>query len=331
MGGEANAKLLILWDDEDDNCYTALEAANQNEVEALDLCAGLHKLEFTDSGETEASDEEPEAPAEPDEPEPDDLDDMDEAELQDAAEALGLNVEDFPEWEDVRVAIREAREEGEMEGGDVPTADEVLEWDFPTLKKYATDNDIEVAPRSKTFGYRQAITAWLEAQGGEGDLELPDDDGEPLEAVLESNGWAEYVEGLKEDLATVLARMDALEEVFTTGLESMTALVKKVSTNGAAAPAKATTAPAKKAAPRAPQKTTAAPAKRAVNRPSPKAAAAPEPKGRPLDPFMHLLGKKLTKAQARDIMIANAGKGRGRPTEDERRLVGTARELVPNV
>lgn len=345
VSGEQNAKLLILWDDEDDNCFDALEAADQNEVEALDLCAGLHKLEFTDpgAGEPEADPEEEEEPAADEEPEPDDLDDMDEAELQDAAEALGLNVEDYPEWEDVRVAIREARESeegGEAEDGGVPTADEVLEWDFATLKAYAQANDIEVPPRSKTFGYRNAITAWLESGGelpaddGEQE-ELPDDDGgEEIPGVLVDSGWAEFADGLKEDLASVLEKMDTMEGFFK---EAVGLMKELVSSNGAEAPAtpskapaaKKTAAPARKAIARPAATKAAVPAKKAV--PSrPKAVAAPD-KERPLAPFMHLLGKKLTKMQAKEIMIANASKGRGRPTEDERRLVNAAKELVPQL
>jgi hypothetical protein len=44
---------------------------------------------------------------------------------------------------------------------------------------------------------------------------------------------------------------------------------------------------------------------------------------------MHLLGKKLTKAQAKEIVIAAAMRGRGRPTEDERTLIAAAKEIVP--
>lgn len=350
VGAETNSKLIILWNDEDDDCYTALQAAEQNEVEAFDLCAGLHKLEFTepDGGEPEADPEAEEDTAPDGEPEPDDLDDMDEAELQDLAETLGLDVETFPEWEDVRIAIREIRDQegdggegGDAEDGGVPTADEVMDWDFPTLKQYAQDNGIEVAPRSKTYGYRNAITAWLEEQAGgttlpeddEGEIELPaDDEGELLEAA----DWSGEFEGLKEDLAGVLASIDTLKETMAENLAAMKSLLESAVTTQkpATAPQKAA-APAAKAAPvrkavGRPAPAKAAPAKKAGATPSPKAVAAPD-RGRPLAPFMHLLGKKLTKTQAREIMIANASKGRGRPTEDERHLVAAARELVPQV
>jgi hypothetical protein len=111
-----------------------------------------------------------------------------------------------------------------------------------------------------------------------------------------------------------------------------------------AKPAATTTKTPAKAAPKqvsrpapakAPQKAASAvkkaPAKRPVARPAPKAAPAEKAAERPLDPFLHLLGKKLTRAQAREIMIANQSKGRGRPTEDERRLVNQAKEIVPQV
>jgi hypothetical protein len=46
---------------------------------------------------------------------------------------------------------------------------------------------------------------------------------------------------------------------------------------------------------------------------------------------MHLIGKKLTKAQAKEILIAAQSRGRGRPTEDERTLINQAKEIVPQV
>jgi len=353
VGGETNAKLLILWDDEDNDCYTALEAADQNEVEALDLCAGLHKLEFTDPDGGEEQQEEGDDEGEQ-EPESDDLDEMDEGELQDLAEELGLDVEDYPEWDDVRVAIREAREaEGGEDNEGLPTADEVMDWDFATLKAFAQEHGIEVPPRSKTFGYRNAITAWLE--GGESTTVPDDDEGETMVPgdddgelpVLEDDGWREFAEGLKEDLAAVLEGIDKL----TTGIADFQAELKEqvqgflaaivddgkapVAPPKAPAAKKAVSRPAPASKPAAaPAKATAvkkaAPAK-TVSRPKAPAAPKETQPERPLAPFMHLLGKKLTKTQAREIMIANASKGRGRPTEDERRLVRAAQELVPQV
>lgn len=350
VGGEQNARLLILWDDEDDDCFTALEAADQNEVEALDLCAGLHKLEFTDPDQQEDGGED-DGNAEDDGPLQDDLDDMDEGELQDLAESLGLDVEDYPEWDDVRVAIREAREEGGGEAdGDLPSADDVMEWDFAALKAFAQEHGIEVPPRSKTFGYRNAITAWLEGGAdtqvpdddpdGEGDLQVPDDD--EGGTLVEAQDWSEEFASIREEVAGVIAAIDSLKQAMTESLEAMKAQLDE---EAAPAPAKApaatkATTPAKKTVSRPAAPTKAAPAK-TVSRPkAPAAKAAPmkatkaiketQPE-RPLAPFMHLLGKKLTKAQAREIMIANNMKGRGRPTEDERRLVTAARELVPQV
>lgn len=348
VGGEASARLLILWDDEDDDCFTALEAADQNEVEALDLCAGLHKLEFTDPDDQQQEEEDGEDEQQEEdggEQEPDDLDDMDEGELQDAAEALGLDVEDYPEWEDVRAAIREAREGDGGAGGDMPTADEVMDWDFAKLKAFAQEHDIEVPPRSKTFGYRTAITTWLEGGAdtqvpdddpdAEEDLQVPDDDGGTL---VEAQDWSGEFASIREEVAGVLAAIDSLKEAMTENLEGMQALLTKAESNGAVASttpskapaAKKAAAPAKKAVSRPAAPTKAAPAK-AVNRPKVQAAPKETQPERPLAPFMHLLGKKLTKVQAREIMIANAKKGRGRPTEDERRLVTAARELVPQV
>ena len=95
-------------------------------------------------------------------------------------------------------------------------------------------------------------------------------------------------------------------------------------------PAKATPAATKtvQRPAKAPEK--AAPPRK-VNRPGSVPAPTDEAKERPLAPFMHLLGKKLTKAQAKEIIIASGMRGRGRPTEDERILITAARELVPQV
>jgi len=354
-----SGRLLILWDDEDDDCYTALERAEKQGVEAFDLTAGLHKLEFTGGGE------DAQAAPDDDEPETDDLDEASEEDLQEMADALDINVEEVDTWDEVRDLIRQARadaEEGddaEMEGGDLPSADEVLEWDFPTLKDYAQTNGIEVPPRSKTFGYRNAIVAWVEAAAGhaaaqereEGDLELPDDDGELPMQIGEFDfsehldPLKEQIDGLRHDISSLGTLIATMDKAFTENLIEVRTAIMEVTPTGTIQKAQqaATKTVAKKAAPaakaasttkavqrpvKAPQK--AAPAK-APARPVKKAAPTQEPDGRPLDPFMHLLGKKLTRAQAREIMIANQNKGRGRPTEDERRLVAQAKAIVPQV
>lgn len=356
-----SGKLLILWDDEDDDCYTALERAEKQSVEAFDLTAGLHRLEFTGGA---AAEPEPE-----DEPEPDDLDEASEDDLQEMADAIGIDVTAVDTWDEVRDLIRQQRAEAEegddTDAGDegaeqgLPTNDEVLEWDFPTLKQYAQDNGIEVPPRSKTFGYRNAIVAWLESAEGhvaaqeqeEEDLALPADDDELPMQVGEFDFSEQLdplkaqIDGLRHDISSLGTLIATMEKSFTENFIEVRTAIMEVTPTGTiqkAQQAAAKTAPAKapvtsKAATTtktvqrpaaAPKKT--APAK-AVSRPVKKAAPVEEPPGRPLDPFMHLLGKKLTRVQAREIMVANSQKGRGRPTEDERRLVAQAKAIVPQV
>lgn len=340
-----NGKLVMLWDDEDDDCYTALERAESKDIEALDLTAGLHKLEF--SGGAAAAEPEPEEDAEP---EPDYLDEMDEDALQAKADELEIDVTSLDTWDDVRNAIREVEGDAEDAGQDdlamaAPSADEVLEWDFPTLKEFATANDIEVPPRSRTSGYREAITAWLNsspeaAEGEDGDLELPADDDE-LPVEIGEFDFSGVTEPLMEEIGALRIDIQSLAGVVAELAGTLTDMNTRMKPAPAPAKPPATTtkavsrpAPAKAVA-KAPQKAASAvkkaPAKRPVARPAAKAAPAEKAAERPLDSFMHLLGKKLTRAQAREIMIANQSKGRGRPTEDERRLVNQAKEIVPQV
>lgn len=369
---EGSGKLIMLWDDEDDDCYNALELAEGEGVEALDLTAGLHKLEFTGDSTQEDQEEEEEDQEEADqeEPEGDDLDDMDEQQLQDEAEALGIDVEEYPEWEDVRDAIRAARAQGELVNEDNGTDDDgddeegvitpeaVENWDFAALKAYAQENNIEVPPRSKTFGYKKAILEFLAAADGhaaavereeEELLKLPADDDAPL-LVAEEAAWKEYLDAIQADLDVLKKSIDAIGRAHTEHMIELRTMLMEVTKPGTVQKAQRTAAdtvsqdtssqaedepPAKKtvarkaAAPaKAPQKATAA---RKVNRPTAPEPPAPPAKERPLAPFMHLLGKKLTKAQAKEIVIASQLRGRGRPTEDERTLIAAAKELVPNV
>lgn len=323
-----SGKMIFLWDDEDDDCYTALERCEAKEVEALDLTAGLHPLEFTGGGDAE-----PEAEPEPDaEPEADDWDAMDEDALQAQADEWGVDVTALETWDDVRNALRAFEAEGgEAEDGGVPTSDEVLEWDFPTLKQYAADNGIEVPPRSRTSGYREAITAWLEGQApvdeDDAGLELPaDDDALPMEV-----GEFDFT-GVTEPITEAIADLRTDISALASNIADLAGLIGELNTPAPKpVPAAPKAAPAKAVARKSAAAPVKAAAKRPVSRPAPKAAAVEAPAERPLDAFMHLLGKKLTKAQATAIMVANAQKGRGRPTEDERKLVIQAKALVPQV
>lgn len=378
LTAESTGKLIMLWDDEDDDCYTALDLAEKENVEALDLTAGLHRLEFTgEAAETEPEEDEYTYPEPQDQhPDLDDLDDMDEEDLQTVADQYGIDVEAYDTWDEVRDLIRAARAGGTTsdEPG-LPSTDEVLEWDFDTLKKFAQEHQVEVPPRSKTSGYRKAVTEFLASalahldaidreaealhmpQDDVTDIAVPADDVEPPTGAVTHDDvaaflaaqqeWKEFLAGLQGDVEKVLKSMDAIGRSMTEHMIELRTLVMEVTKPGTiqAAQQKATEAAqagqAEQAAEKSgtatktvqrPAKAAEKPAtKRKVNRPAPAPAATDEPKERPLAPFMHLLGKKLTKAQAKEIMIAATMRGRGRPTEDERTLIAAARELVPQV
>lgn len=61
---DSDGKLFILWDDDDDDAYRALELALEADLEAFDLCNGMEKLVFDEEGEEEETpEEEPEPEA----------------------------------------------------------------------------------------------------------------------------------------------------------------------------------------------------------------------------------------------------------------------------
>lgn len=94
-----NGRVVILWDDDDEDCVTALERAQDKDVEALDLTNGLDILALEDDGEDEEEEpEEVEDEDEEDDEEEDeevtaeDIEAMDFKELKELAKEWGVEV-----------------------------------------------------------------------------------------------------------------------------------------------------------------------------------------------------------------------------------------------
>ena len=125
--GNGQARLIALWDDEDEAMETAVEKADDASIPALDLTTGLDEIELTDDEEDDDK-----SPA------------------------------DDEEEDDDKSLADDDEEDGDAED-DEDTID-VGEADFKTLKAFAEKHGIEVAPRSKIQTYRREVTKWLESR-----------------------------------------------------------------------------------------------------------------------------------------------------------------------
>lgn len=176
------AKLIVLWDDDDEEMEDAAVLAEEQGIETLDLTAGLDVVELAEGDADEM--ERDEAPRAKLRSVPDDEEevytkkellklakDNKHDELEKIALSFDIDVESLKEWEDVAIAIYEAQSdnstgddaaEGDADDEDAITPDEVAKWDFAQLKEFAKTNKVEVPPRTKSSGYRKAILAFLD-------------------------------------------------------------------------------------------------------------------------------------------------------------------------
>lgn len=170
-----NPKLLVLWDDEDEESLKAVDKALENEIECRDLSEGLVKLEADtgEGGEEEPGDDEPTGDGE------------------------------------------NGEEPGEDAGEAEPyTEEELAEFSLKDLKAICEENGIEVASGSRSGTYIKAILAAQEAEAeeepepGDGEDEgEPDDDGN-LDLGgegLDTGAIAELLTDFANDLIDALA------------------------------------------------------------------------------------------------------------------------------
>lgn len=228
------AKLIVLWEDDDETVEEAVVLADEKDIEALDLTSGLDVIELEPDDEGSEPDEE-----EPDEePEEEALSKKDllklaktpkgEEQLDEMATELGIDVESLDSWEDVAEAIFEHQEGGgdapDGDGDDeVITAEKVEAMDdFKELKALAKELGVEVPPRTKSPGYKKAILEHL-GEKAEGESE-PEE--EPERPSRKQRRLADEVEETSDtvvvaaDLASALFRLaevlDRIEEKLPT-------------------------------------------------------------------------------------------------------------------
>lgn len=176
LANSDNPKLLVLWDDEDEEGLKALDKAMEAEIEARDLTDALALLEADDGeGEGEGEETDPEEAA--------------------AAEEAA---EDEADPEDAEEDEYQPYTEAEL--GDLG---------LPDLKAICEANGIEVPPASRTPTYIKAILA-AQVEGEpdeEGGINLPEDATEALDLDLSAlpDAMAEVLASFGEDLYVALA------------------------------------------------------------------------------------------------------------------------------
>lgn len=125
------ARLIVLWDDDDEAVEEAVTAADEAGIEALDLTTGLDVIELEDDDEEEDEKPKKSAKSKDDDEEDEGGDDLPDPDGDDDAEDDEI---------------------------DLDTAE------FPELKEFAQKHGIEVAPRSKRNTYVREIQKYLEEQ-----------------------------------------------------------------------------------------------------------------------------------------------------------------------
>lgn len=344
--GDASGRLIIFWDDENDTLYDVIEAADEVGVGAFDICAGLEKIELSDEPAAEASAADDEEPGE-DEITEKSLAAADNADIEALADQYGIDPEAYDDWDEVRQAIllaaRAQDSDQERATAGLPTSDEVEGWDFDRLKAFAAEHGIDVAPRSRTSGYKNTIVGWLGQQEEEEGYVAPED--EPLDLPGDvdtgaiAGAMAEAVVGALKDtldgLGQMVGRLGMSVDKLTVEVnESYAQINAALDAFAKRAPARETAAaPAK-----APQKATSAPqkaaaAKKAPSKPTggPEAVAPPQTKGEEVmaSVLKWADADVVTKITATKILGLWEQRPKGRPTERERKLYALARSVIP--
>lgn len=273
----------MLWEEDDDEIYDVLEAAATDGVEVFDLCEGMKKIELGAEPDAAAASEGADAA-----PEPGDeggyteasLAAMSDTEIEALCDEFKLDPENYDTWDDARAAILAAASGGGS-ASDFPTAAEVEDWDFDQLKAFATENEVEIPPKSRTSGYRKAVLEFIEQANAQAaalaDDEQEFENGEPLgelqqgEALLEGVDYSERfdaLEGMLAKIQTSLANFDREVVNALTGIrESLNGNAAKASAAPAERPpgttVKKAATPTKAAPRKAVAATKAAPAKKA--------------------------------------------------------------------
>lgn len=332
LTADAGGKVIVFWDDENDEIYDVIEAAADAGVDALDICAGLEKIELAPDEPAAAApdiaDDLAEAPDE-DEEADDDLNAMAEDDIEILADKFGIDPEDYDTWDDVRDAIRSARTdvagEEDQAVADAPSTQDVDEWEFDTLKSFAQEHGIEVAPRSRTSGYRAAVKGWLAQQpdddeeGYEAPEDEPLEDDEPGESFDLTGALEATIVPLLVELGQLVGRLgisiDRLTTEVNEGFVTIHRALDEALQKAARGPSEAP------GAIKAPPGGTKPPTK----------APGPQTKGEEvMAPVLKWAdANAISKPTAAKILELWEQRPKGRPTERERKLYALAREIIP--
>lgn len=242
---EHDGTMVVLWSEEDPEVYDVIEAADNAGATILDLCEGLKAIELAegdDAGEGEAGGS---GAADGDAHTEESLAALTDAQVEALADQHGIDPEQFDSWDDVRTAILEqiqgtyaAGSAEDTTAEELPTAEEIEEWEFDDLKKFAIENEIDVPPKSRTLGYKTAIKEFLEAAAAntaalaedEQEFELPPDPDGDLDLPPDPDAV-----DVTERFDTVDSKLDRINQMVGTlgmHIDRLTEAVGKLSTNG---------------------------------------------------------------------------------------------------
>lgn len=176
-----NPKLLVYWNEQDDETKRAVRRAIEAEIEVRDLCDALTRLGRAPEPNKEKVDVASKDYSKAD------LEAMDEDEITQVAKQFGVDADAFETWEEVIDKVLEAQDGGdggtdeteddssdegaEDEESGLYTRDELEKMPIEELKEICKVNEIEVEgqrPRSKA--YIEAILA-AQSEGDEEEVE----------------------------------------------------------------------------------------------------------------------------------------------------------------